>query len=108
MQRLSTPAMRPVRSGAAGGFATPQLSALRTTRLRPGLRAMTHGRVDSGQRTAPDAGNRRIQHGVRQGVWIGPLGKPVADVAKDTDRDYFMSAEEGRSYGLVDKVVGGK
>ncbi len=32
-------------------------------------------------------------------------GKPVDQVSKDTDRDYFMSAEEAKNYGLVDKVV---
>ena len=32
-------------------------------------------------------------------------GKSVADVEKDTDRDYWMSAEEAIAYGLVGKVV---
>ena len=32
-------------------------------------------------------------------------GKSVADVAKDSDRDFFMSAEEAKAYGLVDEVV---
>ncbi len=32
-------------------------------------------------------------------------GKKVEDVAKDTDRDFFLSAEEARAYGLVDQVV---
>lgn len=31
-------------------------------------------------------------------------GQPVETIAKDTDRDYFMSAEEAKVYGLVDKV----
>jgi ATP-dependent Clp protease protease subunit len=31
--------------------------------------------------------------------------KSVEEVAKDTDRDRFMSADEARSYGLVDQVV---
>jgi ATP-dependent Clp protease protease subunit len=29
-------------------------------------------------------------------------------VQKDTDRDYFMSAEEARDYGLIDEVIIGK
>ena len=33
-------------------------------------------------------------------------GKSVADIAKDADRDFFMSAEEARAYGLVDDVTG--
>ena len=32
-------------------------------------------------------------------------GKPVEQVEKDSDRDYYMSAEEAKNYGLVDEVV---
>jgi ATP-dependent Clp protease, protease subunit len=32
-------------------------------------------------------------------------GKTAEEVAKDTDRDRFMSAAEARDYGLVDQVV---
>ncbi len=32
-------------------------------------------------------------------------GKAVEEIEKDTDRDYFMSAEEARDYGLVDAVI---
>ena len=32
-------------------------------------------------------------------------GQPVKKVAKDTDRDYFMSAQESLDYGIVDKVI---
>lgn len=32
-------------------------------------------------------------------------GKTVEALSKDTDRDNFMSAEEAKSYGLVDHVV---
>jgi ATP-dependent Clp protease protease subunit len=32
-------------------------------------------------------------------------GKPVEQVEKDADRDYYMSAEEAKAYGLVDEVV---
>jgi ATP-dependent Clp protease protease subunit len=32
-------------------------------------------------------------------------GKPLDVIAKDTDRDFFMSAEESRNYGLVDDVL---
>jgi ATP-dependent Clp protease protease subunit len=33
-------------------------------------------------------------------------GKSVEDVERDTDRDHFMSAEEAKEWGLVDKVIG--
>ncbi|HET7658733.1 MAG TPA: ATP-dependent Clp endopeptidase proteolytic subunit ClpP [Bacillales bacterium] len=32
-------------------------------------------------------------------------GQPIEKVEKDTDRDYFMSAEEAVEYGMVDKIV---
>lgn len=32
-------------------------------------------------------------------------GKAVEAIARDTDRDFFMSAAEARDYGLVDEVV---
>ena len=32
-------------------------------------------------------------------------GKPVEEIAKDTDRDNWLSAQEALDYGLVDKVL---
>ncbi len=32
-------------------------------------------------------------------------GQPLEKIAKDTDRDFFMSAEEAKEYGLVDRVL---
>lgn len=32
-------------------------------------------------------------------------GQPVENIAKDTDRDNFMSSEQSVSYGIVDKVI---
>ncbi|HIV00892.1 MAG TPA: ATP-dependent Clp endopeptidase proteolytic subunit ClpP [Candidatus Stercoripulliclostridium merdipullorum] len=31
-------------------------------------------------------------------------GKDLAQIEKDTDRDYYMSAEEAKEYGLIDTV----
>jgi len=31
--------------------------------------------------------------------------QPIEIVAKDTDRDFFMSSEEAQQYGIVDKVI---
>ncbi|MBP7831109.1 MAG: ATP-dependent Clp endopeptidase proteolytic subunit ClpP [Kiritimatiellae bacterium] len=35
-------------------------------------------------------------------------GKSLEVISKDTDRDFFMAAEEAKAYGLVDEVVTGK
>ena len=32
-------------------------------------------------------------------------GQPIEKIARDTDRDYFMSAEEAKEYGIVDQVM---
>jgi ATP-dependent Clp protease, protease subunit len=32
-------------------------------------------------------------------------GKPVEQISRDTDRDYFMSAVQAREYGLIDGVL---
>ena len=35
-------------------------------------------------------------------------GQPIGKVEKDTDRDYFMAADEALKYGLVDKIIDAK
>jgi ATP-dependent Clp protease protease subunit len=32
-------------------------------------------------------------------------GQSIETIAKDTDRDNFMSAEQAREYGLIDTVI---
>ncbi len=32
-------------------------------------------------------------------------GQPLEVIARDTDRDFFMSAEEACAYGIIDKVI---
>ncbi len=32
-------------------------------------------------------------------------GQPVSKIEKDTDRDYFMTAEEAKKYGIIDKII---
>ncbi|MGM0881688.1 MAG: ATP-dependent Clp endopeptidase proteolytic subunit ClpP [Bacillota bacterium] len=39
------------------------------------------------------------------GILADRSGQPLSRIEKDTDRDYFMSAEEAKEYGLVDKVI---
>jgi ATP-dependent Clp protease protease subunit len=39
------------------------------------------------------------------GILAEKTGQPVDRIAKDTDRDNFMSAEDAVSYGLIDKVL---
>jgi ATP-dependent Clp protease protease subunit len=32
-------------------------------------------------------------------------GQPLEKIEKDSDRDYFLSAEEAKEYGLIDQVI---
>lgn len=39
------------------------------------------------------------------GILAHHTGKPIEQVERDADRDYYMTAEEAKAYGLVDEVV---
>lgn len=32
-------------------------------------------------------------------------GKPLSQIQKDVDRDYFMDADEAKKYGVIDKII---
>jgi len=38
-------------------------------------------------------------------ILVKHTGKALDDIHKDTDRDFFMSGEEARKYGLIDHVI---
>ena len=42
---------------------------------------------------------------VLNGILAEASGKTVEEVLKDTDRDHFMSADEAKDWGIVDKVL---
>ena len=31
-------------------------------------------------------------------------GKPIEEIERDTDRDYFMTAQQALDYGIIDKI----
>jgi ATP-dependent Clp protease protease subunit len=35
-------------------------------------------------------------------------GQPLAKIEKDTDRDFYLSAQEAKEYGLIDEVIKAK
>jgi len=45
---------------------------------------------------------------ILNGILAKHTGKSFEMVAKDTDRDFFMSPEEAKNYGLVDEVLAGR
>ncbi|MCP1123956.1 ATP-dependent Clp endopeptidase proteolytic subunit ClpP [Bacillus sp. 3103sda1] len=61
-----------------------------------------------GQATEIEISARRIlklKEHINQ-IIADKTGQPVEKVARDTERDYFMSAEEAKTYGIVDGIIG--
>ena len=76
----------------------------------PGARIMIHQPWGGAQGTASDI-HIQAQEILRlkehlNGILAKHTGKSIKEIAKDTDRDFFMSAEEAAKYGLVDDVLG--
>ena len=46
----------------------------------------------------------RQQDRMRQ-IISSHTGQPYEKVARDTDRDYYLNAEEAKEYGLIDDVL---
>ena len=38
-------------------------------------------------------------------IMAGHTGQSIKQVEKDTDRDFFMGAEEAVKYGLIDEII---
>ncbi|MCL5011193.1 MAG: ATP-dependent Clp protease proteolytic subunit [Patescibacteria group bacterium] len=38
-------------------------------------------------------------------ILAGLTGKPLKNVEQDTDRDFYLSAQEAKKYGVVDEVI---
>ncbi|MFA4853916.1 MAG: ATP-dependent Clp endopeptidase proteolytic subunit ClpP [Candidatus Omnitrophota bacterium] len=75
----------------------------------PNSRIMIHQPWGGVQGAAEDI-SRHAQEILRMRDRINEIlarhtGKPLERLQKDTDRDYFMSAQEAKDYGLVDEVI---
>ena len=38
-------------------------------------------------------------------IMAANTGRTIEEVTRDTERDHFLSAEEAKAYGLIDKVI---
>ncbi|HHE54196.1 MAG TPA: ATP-dependent Clp endopeptidase proteolytic subunit ClpP [Caldithrix abyssi] len=75
----------------------------------PHTRIMIHQPLGGAEGQASDiaiAANEilRIKKVLNQ-ILADATGKPIETIEKDTDRNYFMSAEEAKEYGIIDKVL---
>ena len=60
-----------------------------------------------GQATDIDIHAREILHtrDVLNGLYVHHTGQPLERIQRDTERDFFMSADEAITYGLIDEVL---
>ncbi len=75
----------------------------------PHVRIMLHQPMGGfqGQATDVDIQAREILR-LREelnGILIDHTGKTYEQIQRDTDRDFFMSGEQAKEYGLVDEVI---
>ena len=75
----------------------------------PNSRIMIHQPWGGIQGTAEDISRQtkeilRLREKVNE-ILSSHTGKSIGQIQQDTDRDYFMSAEEARKYGIVDEVI---
>jgi len=75
----------------------------------PNARIMIHQVMGGAEGQATDVEIRtremlRIKNQINK-ILAKHTGQSVAKVEKDTDRDYYMSAEEAKKYGIIDKII---
>ncbi len=76
----------------------------------PNSRIMIHqvmGGVEMSQQTDVEIRAREMRRikDRLNGILAKHTGKTEKQIEEDTDRDYFMSAEEAKKYGLIDKII---
>ena len=75
----------------------------------PNSRVMIHQPWGGTQGTASDIHIQakeilKLKEQLNQ-ILVHHTGQTLEKIEKDTDRDYFMSAEEAKNYGIVDAVI---
>ena len=78
----------------------------------PNSRIMIHQPLGGAQGQAADIGIQakeilRMRDMLNQ-ILAKHTGQKIDRISKDTDRDYYMSANEAKEYGLIDKVISKK
>ena len=81
--------------------------ALGKRRALPNSRIMIHQPLAGMEGTAEEIAAREVLRLTNTMIEIiaRHTGQPVERVKRDTARDYYLSAEEAREYGIVDQVI---
>ncbi|WP_425617377.1 ClpP family protease [Anatilimnocola sp. NA78] len=110
MQILSCPIATYCVGQAASGAAVLLTGGTKGKRFAlPNARVMMHqpaGQVGGQISDIEIQANEILRYrDVLNGIMSKHTGQAIDKIAKDTDRDFFMSAEEAKAYGLVDDVL---
>ena len=112
MKMISSP-VSVVVTGMAASMGSILLSAAPKGRryLYPHSRVMIHQPLISGRMVAPAVDiniqaeeMEKLRHELNQ-ILADASGKPLEQVEMDTDRDFYLNAEEAIKYGLADEIV---
>ena len=112
MKMISSP-VSVVVTGMAASMGSILLSAAPKGRryLYPHSRVMIHQPLISGRMVAPAVDiniqaeeMEKLRHELNQ-ILADASGKPLEQVEQDTDRDFYLNAEEAIKYGLADEIV---
>ncbi len=109
--RFVRPRVKIISAGLSASAATViMLAAEKQDRLAlPNARIMIHqpsmrsfGAAEDIKRTAEQI--LKLRQRINE-LYAQETGQPIEKVSEDTDRDYWMSAEEAVEYGLISRVV---
>jgi ATP-dependent Clp protease protease subunit len=78
----------------------------------PNARVMIHQPLGGAQGQISDM-EIQVKEGLRlkqrlNEILVHHTGQPMEIIQRDTDRDFFLTAEDAKEYGLVDRVASGR
>jgi ATP-dependent Clp protease protease subunit len=110
MQMLSCPVATYCVGQAASGAAVLLLGGTKGKRFcLPHSRVMLHQPYGGVQGQVSDIEIQAAEiiraHETLNNIIVQHTGQPLERIKKDTDRDFFLSAEEAKAYGIVDDIL---
>ena len=109
--RYVKPSISTICVGLAASFGAVLLSAGEKGKrfALPNSRIMLHQPMGGAQGQAVDIEIHareilKIRESLNK-ILADNTGQPVDTIARDTDRDFFMAAEDAKNYGLIDEIL---
>lgn len=109
--RYVKPAISTICVGLAASFGAVLLAAGEKSKrfALPNSRIMLHQPMGGAQGQAVDVEIHareiiKVREKLNE-ILADHTGQPIENIARDTDRDFFMSADDARNYGLIDEIL---